>query len=65
MTPFQNYENLTTEIKYKEKFTKKRDVIENPFDILKNRFFQLIKIDINDVEKINKIKSCLISFYIL
>ena len=55
LTPFRNYENLPNQRKkYNDKFCATRVVIENAFGILKQRFLQLLRVELADVDRITK-----------
>lgn len=55
ITPFRNYENLNVRKQtFNDKFCATRVLIENSFGILKNRFRQLIRVDMHEVERICK-----------
>lgn len=60
LTPYRNYENLSRQKqKYNDKFCATRVVIESAFGILKGRFRQLLRVELQDVDRITKlIMSC-------
>lgn len=63
MIPYKDYGNLSDKQRqFNKQFCATRVLIENAFGLLKNRFRQLIELDLHNVDKISKfiISCCLL-----